>query len=297
MSLPNVIGGIENNDSIFLGRITNGGPSVLNFSTTIQGVKYYYWEDDINIAINNANFPFFTITKSDNGITLKDTINSGFLTFTSSYPYSINGQATKIGISSQFAPWGGSTVALSQVMYQLSVSGVPVEIKFNRQGGGVEGTIQGAMFLPASWFFCDSLGGSVSIKGKAWVLTNWFCFTNPSLSVCSSGTPPVYPSGFADLQECLAQVPYPYCFSDKTCGANNCKGPCPSGNIFDCELKDNNFICLGGDPAAPENAWWRSTWFIVLMVGVGLLAIGALILGIVLLTRKKKPEYEEDDVE
>lgn len=292
MSVPNVVGGITTGSSFFIANILSGAPVVLNFALTTSGVKYYYWETDVNVAVQNANFPFFTATPSGNGFTIKDMVNSGFIAWSVDYPYSINGQATTTTLNSQYADWGGNTLMLSQAYYIPYVSGVQRQFKFGRQGSGVEGQVPGAMFLPASWFFCNSTT-SITVKGKAQTLINWFCFTKPGLGVCN-GVVPIYPSGFVDNQECLAQFPYPYCLQGQTCGNNSCKGPCSNGNSTNCIQNANQFVCTGGNPNDPENVWWRSTWFIVLMVGVGLLAIGALILAIVMFTRKGKDKDEND---
>jgi hypothetical protein len=285
MSIPNVIGPLTADNAFFIGNIFNGAPFVINFATTTAGVKYYYWESNVNVAIGNPNFPIFVATKSGTGITIKDTVNSGFVTFIANYPFSVNGPSTTISISSQFNPWGDDVLFLSQAFYNLSLSGVTTSFKFGRQGSGAEGTTPGAMFIPATWFFCNTNGfvvvGGQQGGGKAQALANWFCFTNPSNPVCTSF--PIFPSGFSVLSECQTLTPYPYCFADTTCGmGNNCKGPCPSNTSHDCELMGSNFV------------WWRSGWFIGLMVGLALIGILILIIVIVKVTKKKDVDsYEE----
>lgn len=293
MSIPNVLGSINEGDSFVITQVLNGQPTALNFAITSQGIKYYYFGADFPTVSTNPNFPIFTARKVGNGISIKDTINGGFISFSASYPYSINGTSTTIVVSSPLAPWGGSSIALSQVQYQMNVNGVVAQFKFGRQGSGVEGLVPGLYFLPASWFFCNSTGGSVAINQKNQILANWYCFYDPTLEVCTSGSPPVYPSGFVNLQECLSQTPYSYCFADTTCGTSDCKGPCPSGNTSDCTLTDGSFKCIG-DPSAPENVWWRSTWFIILASGIGIVAAIAIGVGIYFIVRSNKKSNDDE---
>ena len=100
MSLPNVIGSINNGSSFVIVNRINGQPAYLNFGVTTSGVKYYYFGGDLQTCISNPNFPTFTMLKSGNGVAFKDQINGGFVAASSSYPYSINGQLSSFTISS-----------------------------------------------------------------------------------------------------------------------------------------------------------------------------------------------------
>lgn len=110
------------------------------------------------------------------------------------------------------------------------------------------------------------------------IYENYSCVVQPSLPQCA-GFEILEPPVFTTKELAIAGVPFRVCAGSNTCGTDNCFGPCPKTNA-ECNFADS-FTCeVNPDLVDEDNIqspWWQSTWFILLMVFLGLLVIGGVI--------------------
>lgn len=292
MSQPFLLGPINQGISFMVVSIQNGQPYVLNQTPTD-----YYWENDLSMVLPSP--PVFAANGSLSNLTIADPSGTSGLGFKAD-GVTITPTDTPASLQmsqAAFATWAPPALFLSMAVYTLStLSGTTGQI----ETAGLTGTVPSTnlILLPLIWYYpgasgtTDCVNTSLNTPGDS--LVTWFCNVNPQ----SYGTCPVplVSEGWTQLSDCTAGIQYTYCPVNQTCGESNCNGPCPT-TATTCTLATGTFSCQG------TTELWTEPWFLVLIIGLGLIAVILFIVAIVLANKgssknkaKAQPMIESDYV-
>ena len=277
--IPNLLGPINQGDSFMIVTIIANIPYILDLNST----NTYYWSTDISsFSIFNG---FKQFTKDPFNISVQD-INGGNLSINTDNQLINTNDNTLFEFNQTiFSSWNFPTIFLSRVKYQLLYNDFIVNILFNNillPGRNI-------IILPINWYFgCSNNSNNFNvINDPEQSVVNWFCNVNSNLPICSNTE--IITDAWTNITDCNNNIFYNYCPTNTICGdASNlqntsCKGPCPSIQ-YNCNLINNNYSCVWNNQV--PNQWWKSPYFIGLLIGLFLLLIVAIIL-IPLLAEKK----------
>jgi hypothetical protein len=249
----------------------------------------YYWENDLTVInLQSSNIPVFTASGSLTNVKITDTINGGGLAYdtsnlTSNILTIINSsspQSLKMSQTS-FANWFAPDIFLARALYTIKNSNDQLGAITTKNGLTVPAN--NIIIQPVNWYFpgcttcCDNIDG-----GPINSIFNWFCNVNPVLVGCLSYTPTSLT--YTQLDDCLTGVSYQYCPVNKTCGTDNCNGPCSTDDDI-CVYDGDSFGCVVD---TSKSSWWRNPIFIgVVIIGtIGLIIFAGII--IILLVKRSK---------
>lgn len=290
--IPTLIGPINSGDSFMLVSIQNDQPFILNGAPLNNGT-IYYWESNLDTITSSNKLGIFTANGTTDSLVITDKTNGGGLGFrqdgitlgNSFQPQSINIRQFK------YSDWFPPDIFLSSVEYTIfNQSGATANILTNIPGtGGTGPTIpaNNIIILPVMWYSnCTSSGSYSVINDPLLSIINWFCVSKPSIGTCSGGT--FITSGWTNHSDCAIGNFYSYCPTEKTCGTDNCKGPC-SAIYDDCNFSSNRYVCtFNPEKFLTETQWWLSPYFIGTVVGIFVIIIIIVIVIFVISRRGNK---------
>jgi len=298
MSVPNVIGPVETNVGFLIMSIQSNVPYTLLPYPINDNTFGYYWENDLAVInVQITKIPVFTASGSLTNVKISDKTNNGGLAFdttnsTSNISTIINSSSPQSLAMTQatFANWFLPDIFLARAVYTIKDSNGQIAAITTKSGTTVPAT--NVIIQPVNWYFpgcgscCDNING-----GPFNSIFNWFCNVSPSALQCIAYTP--NPTTYTELDDCLTGFGYQYCPVNKTCGTDNCNGPC-STDADICVNTDNAFAC---EVDTSRSTWWKNPIFIsVVIIGtIGLIIFAGII--IILLVKRSKKSTEETEEE
>jgi hypothetical protein len=287
------------------------------FTISTQRNGLFYVLDSYQDAQNRKHY-FLNSTLVSNGqvtppveLSTKGTLQSLQITDTAGGALSYNNELL-IGnaiqglplspTQNQYMDWGTPVVFLTGVNYSLQTK-TGGTVQFEYGSGSAEAKANTAankyllaeqlVMIPRVWYFgcSSSSSGQVNDSLTQSVLSAW-CTTNQSNSACTN----IQLSGFTQQADCVEGVNYSYCPVNVFCSNGSCKGPCSkSYDSCDYNSDTSQFACKFQINNVVKGEWWKSTWFIALLIGFGVLIIIAFILLGIYLSRRRQANASQTE--
>lgn len=297
-TFPPLLGPIETGASFMIASIRNGTPYILNgFRPTGQSGISYYWESNLAVIEASTQMGVFTAQGTLDSVILKDTINGGGIAFAAD-GITIGNAAlpTNIKMSQPlYANWFLPNIFLSSVAYTIyNTNGATGQIHTAPTLSSNSIPANDIVILPVLWYFnCTSSGSYDAISRPLNSVVNWVCLAEPGATGCSGLN--LASGGWTNLSDCNVGNKYTYCPNGKTCGNDNCKGPC-SVIYDDCNFSSGDFVCVFN----PENffndtKWWESPYFIGIVIGIVIIIIILLVVVIAVARHGMRADGVSDD--
>lgn len=286
-------GPINSGDSFVVTTISAGILYVLDtFNPPSSSAVDYYW--NVNYAQNgelSSTIPVFTASGTPGSFTITDTINGGGFAASTGNIIVNGGLPSSLGSTSTYANWNTPVLFLAGAGYTLSYNGNVVNFLTSTVGTSNIPAVN-IVFLPVVWYNTCT-GGSTGTYNQsntpAGSITSWTCVNAPTADICSGAD--YATGGWTNLTDCQNGLDYQYCTGGQTCGDSSCRGPCSrvydecvlvpgsTSNDYHCVINYNNYL--------EDTQWWKSPWFIGIIIGLVLVAAVITAVGVFLINRKK----------
>lgn len=267
-------GPIAANDKFILTSQINGTLYVANTYTDSKGNTAIIMDSNVPSSIAGGasipTIPTFSAVNAGNGINMSSDQTKGGNVIPLSLS-TTNGKAI-MGPSTILTPFQNTYVSPSEAIF---LSGVPytlndtagkpisfdygsIDSKCNKSPPDytcvtIVGDTVNVIPLPLVWFFACQGNNYTSSSTIPGAVCSAYCGLQSSSSDCTSSVSVCsnYQShAWTKLSDCKVGVPYSYCPVGKTCGYNNCNGPCPSSGV--CSVNNGTYKCtpkeVGGLP-------------------------------------------------
>lgn len=270
MATTFLLGPIDTGSSFMITSVQNKIPFVLT-GASVNNSTIYYWESDLEKVVSGtgASLGLFSASGTLDSLIISDTNNGGGISFNNDNVIVNSLLPPQLKMSqSMYANWWPPDIFLSGAIYTIeNINGTTGNIFTSNSGTGTTIPANNINIVPVRWYFnCNSSGRYDTVTKPADSLINWFCDVSPGLTGCSQIS--LAKSAWTNLPDCTDGTRYEYCPTDKQCGNDRCKGPCPE-IYYDCNYSDNDFKCVF-DPRKyiDDTQWWTTPYFIGLVIGI-----------------------------
>jgi hypothetical protein len=270
---------------------------VLTDASTISGNPYssnYILEKSVVTSGGSVNVPSDVAGRiavfEVGGTTTTVTMSERSPTSTGALSYTVSGTdvfANKsisppslIASQSIYAEWGPPTVFLSGAPYTLKTpDSKPISFYKVTSPGVNELVSITPIFIPTVFYFsCSKDSGTIpsytcsQSTDPTNALLTAYCGLGggPVVSPCAASSVPTV--GWTTQSDAIQNHPYNYCPASTPNCSPNCKAPCSNG-YDSCEWDGTQFSCSIDPNKIFSGEWWKSWWFIGLMIMIGFLLL------------------------
>ena len=278
-----VLGPIDSGASFMFVTLINDVPNVLKFSS-FNGLNIYYWESALTTFASNVSV--FMAHGNPNNVTIMSTNPPGYIGISGGVNLVNSSSPLHLNVSqSAFANWNSPTLFLSDIEYSIKTLGGTGTMIYTDSQGGNPIPANNIFVLPILFYTVCTSSTHEGFTSAPASLNNWLCNQTWSqthsdyASYCQQF--PILPPGWDNLSDCRTGKIYTYCPTGSNCGTDNCKGPCPNSAV--CAFTDT-YTCK----QEPITGWWKSHYFIAIIIGFTILFILFILLLFVANRKRKK---------
>jgi hypothetical protein len=233
-------------------------PYILSFGVTRVASGYYTQVaqyDPYNAgAVLSGAAAIFNVINTSSGFNFYDVVNVGYLNVDSDNILVMSDTPADFNLIQysvpQYQPWNDPNVFLSNVIYQIAVTGsVPVTAYYLTDFAGLY--IDELLFegIPTTWYYGTG-GACKTVVSPITTLATWACSINPLINYCSASSLTGIQQGWTNLLDCSSGITYSYCLEGDYCGISGCNGPCSSTDNT-CENVSGSYVCVAPPSPTP----------------------------------------------
>lgn len=205
----------------------------------------------------------------------------------------ISGSSVKFRLDqSDYATWGTPTLALAGVKHSFSPaeSTTVAPIKFFI-GDSTTPTDVNPIIIPTQFYNNCNKSTCTYTDGSQTAVLMTYCTlkSKPGQGTCTS-IPAV---GWTTMTDAQSDHPYSYCGVGQYC-QTNCKATCQTKSTqCNYNTKTGSFGCTIGGTGLTPTTFWKTTWFLILMIAIGFVALVAVIVAIYWIFFHGKPKKSD----
>ena len=294
-------GGLESPNTIVLGYWDSKSFYVLCYDGD-GGYQFNIAVDDSGKSVKfdtskAGQMAVFELDGSIGNVTLKQLAPTGnlWLGYTSSSNVNIatsGSSSTRFRLDqSSYATWNAPTLGLAGVQHSISPAGSTVSPIQYYVGDDVDPTPINPILIPTQFYNSCGKSGCTYTTGSQTAVLMTYCTINnkPGQGSCS-GVPSV---GWTTITDAQSGHPYPYCGVGQYC-QTNCKASCEAkGTQCTFNVETGSFGCTLGGTGFQIDTFWKTTWFLILMIAIGFIAVVAIIVSIYWIFFHGKPKKSD----